>query len=105
MVAEKLAALADVDDSKFGNINMDDAAEMLNVSKNSVYRAGQVRATGVPELVARVEQGRVAVSTAAEAARAQAAGATATAQAGGTAGGPAWGGRPSLAIHNGGGIA
>jgi len=43
-----------------------EAAKRLNVGRGSVVAAGQVRAHGVPELVAAVERGAVAVSAAAE---------------------------------------
>jgi hypothetical protein len=43
-----------------------DAADLLNVGKRSVERARTVLEHGTPELVAAVEHGDVAVSTAAE---------------------------------------
>lgn len=43
-----------------------DAAEMLNVSRSAVQRARQVQNEGASELVAAVESGKVAVSTAAD---------------------------------------
>jgi len=42
------------------------AAEMLNVSERSVKSARKVHASGAPELVAAMQAGEVAVSTAAD---------------------------------------
>lgn len=47
-------------------MSVEDAAEAMNVSKRSVYRADVVIEQGVPELVAAVDAGSVAVSAAAE---------------------------------------
>jgi N6-adenosine-specific RNA methylase IME4 len=51
-------------------VSQSDAAELLNVSRRSVQTAAEVQEKGSPELQAAVEQGRIAVSTAAEIAKA-----------------------------------
>ena len=68
MVAAKLATLkrGDNQHSPIGETSQAKAAELLNVGKRSVERAAAVRDRGVPELVHAVEQGRVAVSVAAD---------------------------------------
>jgi hypothetical protein len=48
------------------------AATLLNVSRRSIQHAGVVLALGVPELIAAVESGEIAVSLASEIARAPA---------------------------------
>jgi ParB-like chromosome segregation protein Spo0J len=55
----------DTDPSIDGSVSRDDAARMLNVSTASVDRAKLVLSQGVPELVRAVDDGEVAVSTAA----------------------------------------
>ena len=50
-------------------VTRDDAAKLLNVGVRSVARAAKVLQDGIPELVAAVDQGEVAVSTAADLAR------------------------------------
>lgn len=47
-------------------VSQTESAELLNVSRRSVQTATKVQEKGAPELQAAVEQGRVAVSTAAE---------------------------------------
>jgi N6-adenosine-specific RNA methylase IME4 len=47
-------------------VSQSDAAELLSVSRRSVQTATKVQEKGTPELQEAVEQGRVAVSTAAE---------------------------------------
>lgn len=69
MVAAKVANMRQgerTDLSPIGEkISQEQAAAMLNVSKRNVERAAKVQAQGAPELVSAVEQGKVAVSTAA----------------------------------------
>jgi len=50
-------------------VTRDDAARLLNVGVRSVARAAKVLQDGIPELVAAVDQGEVAVSAAADLAR------------------------------------
>ena len=50
-------------------VTRDDAAKLLNVGVRSVARAAKVLQDGIPELVAAVDQGEVAVSAAADLAR------------------------------------
>jgi N6-adenosine-specific RNA methylase IME4 len=68
MVAAKLATLkrGDNQHSPIGETSQAKAADLLNVGKRSVERAAAVRDHGSPELVHAVEQGRVAVSVAAD---------------------------------------
>jgi hypothetical protein len=47
-------------------MSQDEAADLLNVGTRSVQRARQVLTEGAEELIAAVEQGKVAVSTAAD---------------------------------------
>ena len=47
-------------------VSQSEAADILNVSRRSLQHAAKVQEKGAPELQAAVEQGRVAVSTAAE---------------------------------------
>lgn len=72
MVAAKLANLSNGGDrvsEQFANlqtVTQADAADMLNVSARTVANARRVVEGGVPELVAAVERGDVAVSAAAQ---------------------------------------
>lgn len=69
MVAAKIATLEKgqrQDRSIDLSTTQDEAATLLNVSVPSVKRARQVLTDGTPELVTAVEQGKVAVSTAAD---------------------------------------
>ena len=72
MVAARLATLVHgqrADYCRDANLHVcdrQDAAQRLSVSPRSVANAAKVRAAGTPELVAAVERGDVAVSTAAE---------------------------------------
>ncbi len=69
MVAGRLANMrqgARSDLSPIGERSQAAAAELLNVGKRSVERARQVQAHGAPDLVAAVDAGKIAVSTAAE---------------------------------------
>lgn len=47
-------------------VSQSEAADMMNVGRRSVQRATEVQEKGAPELIAAVEQGKVAVSTASE---------------------------------------
>ena len=58
-----------VETSTFNHPTQSEAAEMLNVSRESVISARRVREHGDPSLVAEVEAGRVSVSAAAEVAK------------------------------------
>lgn len=49
-----------------GHLTAQEASELLNVSRRGMFSAKQVLAQGAPELVAAVERGEVAVSTAAD---------------------------------------
>jgi N6-adenosine-specific RNA methylase IME4/ParB-like chromosome segregation protein Spo0J len=74
MVAAKIANLghgqrSDRVDTAIA-VSQEAAAEQLNVSVDSLQRAKRVRESGVPELAVKVESGDLAVSTAAEIARA-----------------------------------
>ncbi|MDP1866969.1 MAG: MT-A70 family methyltransferase [Bradyrhizobium sp.] len=53
-------------DAEPARISQCDAADMMNVSRRNVQRATVVQDKGAPELVVAVEQGRIAVSAAAE---------------------------------------
>jgi hypothetical protein len=68
-IASKLATLRDGQRKTTGTsidaVTQSEAANLLNVSRPSVQRARYVQDHGVPELVAAVEQGDVAVSAAA----------------------------------------
>jgi hypothetical protein len=68
MVAAKLATLkrGDNQHSPIGETSQGKAAELLNVGKRSVERAAAVCDRAVPELVHAVEQGKLAVSVAAD---------------------------------------
>lgn len=73
MVAAKIANLpvgANQHEAEGVGISTGSAAGLLNVSRDSVQKARVVQREGAPELVEAVEQGKVAVSTAAEIARA-----------------------------------
>lgn len=74
-VAAKIANMKPGDNQHSGGANLPDqpapvpvavAAEMLNVSERSVKSARKVHAEGAPELVAALDAGKVAVSTAAD---------------------------------------
>lgn len=67
MVAAKLATMrrGSNQHSPSGGTSQANAAKVLNVSKRAVQRATVVQRLGAPELQRAVEQGRVAVSTAA----------------------------------------
>jgi hypothetical protein len=71
MVATKIATMrqgerTDLQPSaNLQKVNRATAANMLNVSERSAANAAKVQAEGTPELVRAVEQGEVAVSTAA----------------------------------------
>lgn len=68
MVAAKIANMTDGRPDKTASIeavSQSKAAEILNVSRSNVQRAKVVQDHGTPELVAAVERGEVAVSTAA----------------------------------------
>jgi hypothetical protein len=68
MLAAKLATLAKGDNqhTAIAASSQAEAAELVNVSVDSVQRARRVLADGAPELVRAVEDGNVAVSAAAE---------------------------------------
>jgi N6-adenosine-specific RNA methylase IME4/ParB-like chromosome segregation protein Spo0J len=69
LVAGRIATLGKgrpADNPSVDGITQAEAAELLNVSEKGVERGHRVVARGAPELVAEVEAGRVAVSTAAE---------------------------------------
>jgi N6-adenosine-specific RNA methylase IME4 len=69
MVASKFAGLGHGGDRSKGQIctlKIDEAAEKLSVSPRTVKSARKVQDKGTPELVQAVEQGDVAVSTAAD---------------------------------------
>jgi N6-adenosine-specific RNA methylase IME4/ParB-like chromosome segregation protein Spo0J len=73
MVAARIANMrqgARRDIVEISTMSQSDAADLLNVSRESVVKAKRVQDAGVPELVEKVEAGEVAVSTAAEIARA-----------------------------------
>ena len=68
MVASKLANLGEgrpKETASIEAVSQDRSAELLNVSRSAVQRATKVRSEGTPELVSAVEQGRIAVSQAA----------------------------------------
>jgi N6-adenosine-specific RNA methylase IME4 len=75
MVAVKIATMrqgerTDLQPSaKLPKVSQAEAGSLVNVSERSIRSAVQVRETGVPELVAAVEQGRLAVSAAAAVAK------------------------------------
>jgi N6-adenosine-specific RNA methylase IME4 len=72
MVAARLATLkqgARTDLAPIGAMSDADAAAMLNVGERSVERAKTVQREAVPEIVTAVEQGHLAVSLAARAAK------------------------------------
>jgi hypothetical protein len=76
MAAAKLATLGDGQRKSASPIgeaatSQAEAAEMLNVGKRTVERARVVQETAAPEIVALVEQGKLAVSVAAAVARAR----------------------------------
>jgi len=69
MVAGRIATLKEGRPSKtpaIAGVSESSAAALLSVSEDSVGRAKKVLRSGTPELVAAVEQGAVAVSTAAD---------------------------------------
>ena len=69
MVAAKLANMSEGRPSETASIDavsQDAAGDMLNVGRASVQRAAKVREEGTPELIAAVEQGKIAVSQAAQ---------------------------------------
>ena len=70
MVAAKLANLqhGQRKDRVEGSIDLSTASVMVNVSEPSIKRARAVQREAVPELIAAVEQGHIAVSIAAKAA-------------------------------------
>jgi hypothetical protein len=70
-VASKIANLTDGQraDRVAGSIDLTTAAQMLNVSEKSIKRAKAVQRDAEPELQAAVEQGKIAVSLAANAAK------------------------------------
>jgi hypothetical protein len=68
MVAARIATLR-LGDNQHASIeapSQSDAASLLNVSRSGVQRAREVIDHGTPELVAAVDRGEVAVSTAAD---------------------------------------
>jgi ParB-like chromosome segregation protein Spo0J len=78
MIAAELATLGRGGDRRSEDfkasidaLNAGQAAKLLNVSEASVERAKAVRRDGVPELVRAVEQGQLAVSSAAMIAKAE----------------------------------
>ena len=69
MVAAKLATLkhgGDRSKSPIGDLNQQQAADLLNVSKRTVERAVEVRDHGTPELQRAVELGGLSISAAAD---------------------------------------
>ncbi len=69
MVAARIATLTEGRPSKTASIeavSQDDAADLMNVGRSSVQRAREVLEEGAEELIAAVDQGDIAVSTAAE---------------------------------------
>lgn len=68
MVAAKMANMnrGDNQHTAIAVTSQSKAAEILNVSVDSLQRAKKVQVQGVPELVQRVKEGTLAVSTAAE---------------------------------------
>lgn len=68
MVASRLATLGEgrpTETASIEAVSQDNAADLLNVGRASVQRAREVQTHGVPELAQAVDEGRVAVSTAA----------------------------------------
>ena len=68
MVAAKIANLGEGRPKETAGIqavSQSNAAELLNVSRDSVHQARKVQQQGTPELVKAVEQGKVSVSAAA----------------------------------------
>ena len=72
MVADKIAPLVRGDNqhTAIAVTTQSEAADLLNVSVDSLQRARTVHREGAPELIDAVEQGRMAVSLAAQIARA-----------------------------------
>jgi len=68
MVADKLANMdrGGQSNAQVCATSQTDAAEMLNVSRRTVQTAHQVAEHGAPELIDKVEQGKVSVSAAAD---------------------------------------
>jgi len=66
MVAAKLATLQLGDNQHSEGPSIEEASRLLNVGHASVERAKTVQRAGAPELVQRVERGRVSVSAAAD---------------------------------------
>src|SRR5262249_17578101 len=66
MVAAKLATLQLGDNQHSEGPSIEEASPLLNVGHASVERAKTVQRAGAPELVQRVERGRVSVSAAAD---------------------------------------
>jgi hypothetical protein len=68
MVAARIATLAKGSNqhASIEALTQEGATELLNVSRSGVQRARTVLEHGQPELVAAVERGDIAVSTAAE---------------------------------------
>lgn len=68
MIAARLATMrrGDNQHSPIGETSQARAAELLNVGKRTVERAGEVREHGTSELIAAVEAGDVSVSAAAD---------------------------------------
>jgi ParB-like chromosome segregation protein Spo0J len=73
MVAARIATMRQGErtdlDSIEAKLSQEDSANLLNVSRSSVQRAGKVRATGTPELIDKVERGEISVTQGAEIAR------------------------------------
>ncbi len=70
MVAARLANLGPGNPANLpGSMSQDEAAKSLNISTRSLRTAKAVQNSGVPELVHAVEQGKLAVSVAARAAK------------------------------------
>lgn len=68
MVAASIANMTHGDNqhAPIGATSQTEAADMLNVSRRAVQRAKKVQEEGVPELVQKVQEGTLAVATAAD---------------------------------------